>query len=146
MKCEYCDMAVPVSATTCPWCGAPLQASEPQTPVAPQRPVRRRPQLSSYVQPQAMPPPSPYAQPYAMPYAPAYIATPKSRAVYIILALFFGLLGIHNFYARRSGAGVAQLLLTLFLGWLIIPILVVVIWVIIEMICVTRDGLGVPFV
>lgn len=74
-----------------------------------------------------------------------YPIPPKSRIVYILLALFFGGLGVHNFYAGRSGAGVAQLLITLFLFWLIFPIVIVGIWVIIEMIVVTRDGRGIPF-
>ena len=68
-----------------------------------------------------------------------------SRVGYILLALFLGVLGIHNFYAGYSGKGIAQLLITLLLGWLILPWLAVIIWNIIEICTVTKDAQGVPF-
>ena len=70
---------------------------------------------------------------------------PKSRIVYIILAVFLGSLGVHNFYAGRVGAGIGQLLITLLIGWLVLPLLIVWLWVFIEICAVTRDGSGVPF-
>ena len=70
---------------------------------------------------------------------------PKSRIIYILLALFLGGLGIHNFYAGYIGRGVAQLLITLLLFWLIIPLLVVFVWVIVEMIVIDKDAKGVKF-
>lgn len=70
---------------------------------------------------------------------------PKSRLAYILLGIFLGCLGIHNFYASRIGFGVAQLLITLFVGWLIVPILVVWVWVLVEVCTVTRDGRGIRF-
>ena len=70
----------------------------------------------------------------------------RERIIYILLGLFLGSLGIHNFYAGRTGEGVAQLLITLFLGWLYgIGFLIVFIWVISEICTVTVDGAGVPF-
>ena len=69
----------------------------------------------------------------------------KSRLIYILLALFLGSLGIHNFYAGYSGKGTIQLLLSLFLFWLIIPIIIVFIWVIVDIITVTKDANGTPF-
>ena len=82
----------------------------------------------------------------AAPVAAAVAAAPKSRVTYILLGLFLGGLGIHNFYAGRSGAGVVQLLLTLFLSWLVFPIFIVGLWVLIELFVVKTDGKGVPFV
>lgn len=70
---------------------------------------------------------------------------PKSRLVYILLGLFLGSFGIHNFYAGYSGRGIVQLLLTLFLGWLFFPLLIVWLWVLIEIIAVNRDARGTPF-
>lgn len=70
---------------------------------------------------------------------------PKSRVGYILLGLFLGGLGIHNFYAGYAGRGIAQLLITLFIGWLIIPLIAVGIWVLIEICTVTADAQGVRF-
>jgi TM2 domain-containing membrane protein YozV len=68
-----------------------------------------------------------------------------SRVVYILLAWFFGLLGVHNFVAGRTGAAVTQLLITIFIGWTFVPLFIVGIWVICEMITVTESGDGTPF-
>lgn len=79
---------------------------------------------------------------YAM--GPRGLMAPKcSRATYIVLALFLGGLGIHNFVAGRIGAGVAQLLITLLTGWLLIPLFFIFFWVLIEVIAVDTDGNGV---
>ena len=71
--------------------------------------------------------------------------TPKSRLAYILLALFFGGLGIHNFYAGYTGKGITQLLLCVLLFWLVIPLIIVGLWVVIEIITVTKDAKGIPF-
>ncbi len=75
---------------------------------------------------------------------PPPATAPKSRLIYIILAIFLGTLGIHNFYAGYTGKGIAQLLLTLlsagFLG------LIVFIWAIVEICTVDKDSNGVPFI
>jgi TM2 domain-containing membrane protein YozV len=84
---------------------------------------------------------SPYvAQPVAM--YPAVYTSGKSRVTYILLALFLGGLGIHNFYAGYTGKGVAQLLMNLFLFWTIIVPLAIGIWVIVEAITVETDANG----
>jgi TM2 domain-containing membrane protein YozV len=72
----------------------------------------------------------------------------KSRTTYVLLGIFLGALGIHNFYAGFMGRAVAQLLITILIGligWLIIPLIVVYIWAIVEVCPVSRDGRGVPF-
>ena len=61
----------------------------------------------------------------------------KSRTTYIILALFLGGLGIHNFYVERTGIAVAQLLLGLLSCGL-----VSIIWSTIDAFTVTHDGHG----
>ena len=66
----------------------------------------------------------------------------KRRLTYILLAIFLGGLGVHNFYAGYSGKGIAQLLISLLTGWLIVPLLAVGIWVIVEMFTVTQDSEG----
>lgn len=97
---------------------------------------------------------------------------PKSRVGFVLFAIFFGALGIHNFYALRIKSAVTQLLLTLFTGvalgaltgvayaakwawwlengWLVaaivepVVLLGVWIWSIVEICVVDRDGRGVP--
>lgn len=69
---------------------------------------------------------------------------PKSRGIYIILGIFLGLLGVHNLYAGRFGSGVAQLLIAVLTGWLILPLFAVGLWVLIDLILVDRDGNGKP--
>lgn len=69
--------------------------------------------------------------------------TPKSRLAYILLALFLGGLGVHNFYAGYNGKGIAQLLMSILSFGILTP--VVWIWVIVEIITVTKDVQGVPF-
>jgi len=67
---------------------------------------------------------------------------PKSRLAYILLALFLGGFGIHNFYAGRTTQGVVQLLLAIFTGWLVIPLLALGIWIIVEICTVDTDASG----
>jgi len=61
----------------------------------------------------------------------------------VLLGLFLGCLGIHNFYAGYNGKAVAQLLITLVLGWwLIVPWLAVAVWAVVEVCTVTHDAQG----
>jgi TM2 domain-containing membrane protein YozV len=101
----------------------------------------------------AMPPPPPpaYAAPaqtVLAPPPPPAAASPagqKDRVAFILLGVFLGTLGIHNFFAGYTGRGVAQLLITLLVGWLIVPWIAVAIWNIVEVITVTKDAHGLPF-
>lgn len=86
--------------------------------------------------------PAPAPSPAAAPAQP--IA--KSRVAYVLLGIFLGGLGIHNFYAGYNGKAIAQLLVTLLLGWLVIPLVAVWIWVIVELIVVEQDAQGVAFI
>ena len=84
--------------------------------------------------------PAPAAYAYA---APVYGAAHKSRTSYIVLGIFLGALGIHNFYAGYTGRAVGQLCLTvLTLGYLGI---VSWIWAIIEICTVEKDSTGLRF-
>lgn len=68
---------------------------------------------------------------------------PKSRIAYILLGIFLGGLGIHNFYAGYTGKAVAQLLITVLSGGFLG--LITAIWAIIDICVVTKDANGVPF-
>lgn len=67
---------------------------------------------------------------------------PKSRTVYILLAIFLGMFGLHNFYAAKPGSGVIQLALTVLLGWILIGLLINLFWIVAEVFSVDTDGTG----
>lgn len=69
----------------------------------------------------------------------------KKRVVYILLAIFLGNLGVHNFYAGYVGRGIAQLLISIFTAWLVFPLVAVWLWAIIEACTVNQDASGEPF-
>jgi TM2 domain-containing membrane protein YozV len=88
----------------------------------------------------AAPVPNPSQPAYA---APAYGAAYKSRTTYIVLGIFLGGLGVHNFYAGYTGRAVGQLCLTvLTLGYLAV---VSWVWAIIEICIVEKDSTGLRF-
>ena len=121
MKCQYCGNEVAPGVQNCPSCGA----ASPQ-------PVQQPPMNAPGAQ---------YAQPVAN--VPAGYEQ-KSRVVYILLGLFLGGFGIHNFYAGYHLRGVIQLLIVLFLGWLIVPWIAVGVWVLIEICTIDKDVNSVP--
>src|SRR5213596_3383882 len=65
-------------------------------------------------------------------------APPKSRGVYIILGLFLGTLGIHNFYAGYHGRGATQLIITFLTGWMVIGLVITGVWALVELCTVTE--------
>ena len=87
----------------------------------------------------------PYPQQSApLGYQPAfYQRSHKSRTAYIVLGIFLGALGVHNFYAGYTGRAVGQLCLTvLTLGYLAIASWV---WAIVEVCIVEKDSAGLTF-
>jgi len=62
----------------------------------------------------------------------------KKRLTYILLGFFFGVIGIHNFYAGRTAPAVIQLVL----GITVIGMLVTGLWALIDICVVTEDGKG----
>ncbi len=69
----------------------------------------------------------------------------KDRVVYVLLGIFLGYFGIHNFYAGYIARAVSQLLVTLLLGWLVVPLFAVAVWVLVEVCSVSQDAQGNPF-
>jgi TM2 domain-containing membrane protein YozV len=69
----------------------------------------------------------------------------KNRLAYILLGIFLGGFGVHNFYAGYNRKAIIQLLITAFLSWLVIPAFVVMVWVIIDICTVDQDAAGVAF-
>jgi TM2 domain-containing membrane protein YozV len=136
---------------------APVQYAPPQytPPVQQPAPVQGY-QPSRYTGPLGLsqaaataPAQAPTSAPYApaayQPYAPplGYGRSYKSRTTYIVLGIFLGALGIHNFYAGYTGRAVGQLCLTvLTLGYLGIASWI---WAIIEICIVEKDSTGLNF-
>jgi TM2 domain-containing membrane protein YozV len=72
------------------------------------------------------------------------VAQPKTRVIFVLLGIFLGVFGIHNFYAGYVKKGTIQLCVTLLscfyaalLSW---------IWAIIEICTVNKDAEGTQFV
>lgn len=65
---------------------------------------------------------------------------PKSQFIAIILCLFLGMIGIHDFYLERNAAGVAKLLIMLLLGWIVIGIIINSIWCLIDFVLILCKG------
>lgn len=65
---------------------------------------------------------------------------PTSRTVYILVAIFLGYLGIHNFIAGYKGKGLAQLLITL-LSFFILSVFVWI-WAVVEAVVIKEDANG----
>jgi TM2 domain len=73
----------------------------------------------------------------------AYGRSYKSRTTYIVLGIFLGFFGVHNFYSGYTGRAVGQLCLTvLTLGYLGI---ISWVWAIIEICIVDKDSSGFSF-
>jgi TM2 domain-containing membrane protein YozV len=73
---------------------------------------------------------------------PVAVTATRNRGAYIILGLFLGCLGVHNFYAGYYGRGAAQLVITLILGWVVIGFVITAIWALVEVISVKQDARG----
>ena len=125
MKCEYCDNPIPNGVTRCPSCGATVNfQAYCEVPTRPVSPVSAQASGMAFVQPRSE-------------------NESRSRTVYILLGVFFGILGIHNFYAGRTYRGLGQLLTTIIVGWFVLPLLVVWIWSIVDICAISTDGDGI---
>ncbi|HZI20086.1 MAG TPA: TM2 domain-containing protein [Pyrinomonadaceae bacterium] len=119
--CPDCGRMVSTAAFACPSCGRPFTHPAPPAPVV-------------YHAPNAF---------LAPVYQPVFIQPTKSRALFIVLALFFGCLGVHNFYAGHTGRGAAQLAITLLTGCAG-GFFLTGLWAFIECLVVDTDSMGRP--
>jgi len=138
VACPECQSQVSDQAESCPRCGYPLKR---QRDAAKASPPPAEPKVFLADNPNYNSTGSSGVR-YNTHMAQQGVKVAKSRGVYIILALFFGLLGVHNFYAGFLGRGLTQLLIVLILGWVVIGFVIVFIWVVIECFTVTQDAAG----
>ena len=71
----------------------------------------------------------------------------KTRVLYVVLAVFLGSVGIHNFYAGYNQNGIIQLVVSLTTGFLTCGIssFAMWVWAIIEACTITQDASGAEF-
>jgi TM2 domain-containing membrane protein YozV len=78
----------------------------------------------------------------------AGVESHRSRVVYVLLGLFMGCFGAHNFYARYFRRGAAQAAITVF-WWVLASqgygALITWIWAILEVCLIAKDADGVQF-
>ena len=74
-----------------------------------------------------------------------YYGQPKSKTTFILLGIFLGGIGAHNFYAGYTNKGITQLVISLLCFWLGASI-VIWIWAIVEVCTITVDANGQPMV
>ena len=130
INCPDCGKQVSSEAPACPSCGRPLAAARPAGE-------------ASFGGAGAGSGGTGATGP-GSPAQPVFVRTAKSRGTFIVLGIFLGGFGVHNFYAGYTGKGAAQLIITLALGWLIIGFLITGIWALVEVCTVKVDAKGYP--
>ena len=66
----------------------------------------------------------------------------RTRLIYILLAIFLGGFGIHNFYAGYTKKAIIQLLCVFPGSVLVIPPFITFVWVLVDICTVTKDAAG----
>lgn len=132
MKCEYCENEVPAGVNRCPSCGATVSVE----------PVVIMQGVQSIAPSQEGGPATQHSFRTGV-YTGEELIELKNKWCFILLGIFLGEFGIHNFYAGYIARGMVKLLLTLLsvllLGW------VSWIWAIVEICTVRIDAKGRPF-
>ena len=166
IKCGECGAEISDKAAACVKCGAPVMVDVPLVAVQP-LPVRigacpnctirtnlnaekceacqmeLKGMLSESTRPEKREPLPKYEDLFNGQENRVQVVKPaKSRGVYVILGLFFGLLGVHNFYIGRFGVGAAQLLITCILGWFVVGLVISAIWALLDLFLIDKDGAG----
>jgi TM2 domain-containing membrane protein YozV len=59
---------------------------------------------------------------------------PKNKFIAILLLLFLGGAGIHDFYLEYHGKGLAKILILLFLGWIYVGLIINFFWCLLDLI------------
>lgn len=120
LDCSECAAKISSKASVCPGCGCPMSDGSAV------------PRITANTD---------LATLFPTEFIVTYPAT--RRGVYVALGLSpLGVLGFHNYYAGRISSGVWKGLLTVFLGWTVIGLIAVIIWVIYELVNETEDGRG----
>lgn len=66
---------------------------------------------------------------------------PKNKTLAIVLLLFLGLLGVHDFYLEAYGRGATKVLITIFLGWFFgIGLVINGIWCLVDLFAICSNN------
>ena len=129
MKCEYCENEVPAGVSRCPSCGATVRITAT---------LQQQQQAQTLLEPIGM-----QSQMRTGVYTGEEPIELKNKWCFILLGIFLGAFGIHNFYTGYVGRGIVKLIVTilsgLMLGW------ASWIWAIVEVCTVRIDAKGRPF-
>ena len=131
----------PAGSPPAAWSTPPLPQPGDAWPVPPPPPHGAVPQGAFLSLGGYNPPPAPV---YWAAGPQPYVAPPKNRVAFILLGIFLGIFGAHNFYAGYTGRGAIQLsitICTLFVGSIVSWI-----WAIVEVCIVDRDSQNVYMV
>ena len=140
IQCPFCAEKINAFAKKCRFCG---EIVDPALRIASDMQSSRAVKVNIVSGSGTIAAPTPQVQPTDN--ISINTSNQKQRVTYILLGVFLGTLGIHNFYAEYTGRGIAQLLITLLTGWLIIPYIAVAIWSIVEVCTINKDANGIPF-
>lgn len=129
MKCEYCENEVPVGVNRCPCCGAAVGCvSIPRHEPESEQIYRSR--ESQMVTQSARS-------------GDCLVQKLKNKWVFMLLGIFLGEFGIHNFYTGYIGRGVVKVIITVLSFGLLFWISWI--WAIVEVCSVRIDARGCPF-
>jgi TM2 domain-containing membrane protein YozV len=64
----------------------------------------------------------------------------KSRGTAILLCVFFGIIGFHDFYLKRIGFGLTKLFLSILFCWTYFVPVLILIWAVIDFFQLVLDG------
>ena len=141
MKCAYCQGPVSQNESQCPNCGAPINMQLNDTQKSSNIADNCTKEQENNSNKSKISPLNFSAGTYNKYKEDEEIFnTKKSRSIYILSALFLGVLGIHNFYAGYYWWAIIQLLLTATGA----GFFVVVPWVLIEIFVIKKDAKGRP--
>jgi TM2 domain-containing membrane protein YozV len=126
IDCPECTAQVSHRAISCPSCGCPIATDEAKEETTKQSE------------------------------ATEVVLIPKSRGIYIILALFFSSVGLHNFYSGYYGRGFLRLFLfgaAFFMdsatnfrsGWYLVVLVLSSLWALGEIVTTDKDVTGMAF-
>lgn len=125
MKCEYCENEVSTGVMRCPYCGGPISST------------LHGQMISAPINAMGTGLPEKLNGGCVVPHKG------KNKWVFVLLGVFLGGFGVHNFYAGYIARGVIKILITIvsmgllfWISW---------IWAIVEICTVRIDAVGYPF-